>query len=104
MIQSQLFSNPAKISAVQEPYSEVQAEFGRLIHAAIINKRFRDSLLSNPKQSIETGFCGEKFSFPCEIKDSIEQIHAVSLEDFAKQLINVTRSPKILKPALIHCQ
>ena len=40
-------------SAVYDPEAAVKAEFGRLIHAALINQRFRQKLLSNPLSSIE---------------------------------------------------
>ncbi len=104
MIKSQLYSISPKKSVAKEPHSEVQAEFGRLIHAAIINKRFRDMLLTAPMQTIEAGYCGEKFHFPRDIHDRIEQIRAGSLEDFSSQLLKVTSSPNILEPALAQYQ
>lgn len=67
----------------------VKMECGRLMNAAVINKTFREMLLSNPGKSIENGYCGEKFSFTHEEKERIQTIQAHSLEEFASQLMQV---------------
>ena len=58
----------------QEPDESVLMECGRLIHAAVISRRFQTMLLSNPIQSIEDGFCGEKFTFSRQEKQQIKLI------------------------------
>lgn len=74
----------------------VRMECGRLIHAAVINRRFKDMLLANPIKSIEDGFCGEKFAFTWEEKQRIKLIRANSLADFSNQLIQAIEfSPSI---------
>lgn len=76
-------------TARQDAYESVQMECGRLIHAAIVSKTFRQLLLANPVKSVETGYCGEKFFFTREEKARIKLIRATSLEDFASQLTQV---------------
>ncbi len=70
----------------QDPNESVQMECGRLIHAAVISRRFLERLLTNPVKSIEEGFCGEKFSFTREEKQRIKLIRAKTLKDFSIQL------------------
>jgi hypothetical protein len=70
-----------------EPNETVKMECGRLIHAAVINRRFRETLLTNPLKSIEDGFFGEKFAFTREEKQRIKHIRASSLADFSNQLM-----------------
>lgn len=76
-----------------DPYESVRMECGRLIHAAVINRRFLDRLLTNPLQSIEDGYCGEKFVFTREEKQRIQHIRATSLADFSNQLLQVIEIP-----------
>jgi hypothetical protein len=70
-----------------DPHESVVMECGRLIHAAVISKRFLNTLLTNPLKTIDDGFCGEKFSFTREEKQQIKQIHASSLAEFSNLLI-----------------
>ncbi len=72
-----------------DPHEAARMECGRLLHAAVINRRFLDKLLTNPLKSIEDGFCGEKFAFTREEKQRINQIRAGSLEEFSRQLLLV---------------
>ncbi len=62
---------------------KLNTELSRVVHAAIINRRFRENLLSDPIRSIESGFCGESFYFSRETKEQIRSIQARSLEEFA---------------------
>lgn len=65
-----------------------EKELSRLISAAVINKNFCDLLLTNPAKAISAGYNGEKFSLANEEQDLIYSIHAVSLADFAMQVVN----------------
>jgi hypothetical protein len=80
----QIFSNP---------YEAFLMECSRLIHAAVISKRFLSSLLANPLNSIEDGFCGEKFSFSREEKQLITNIHASNLAEFSQLLLQAVQQP-----------
>ncbi len=65
---------------------QLQQEFSRLLTAAVINSRFRQTLLSNPAQAVETGFGGEAFNFAGDVRERVATIRATSLSDFASQL------------------
>lgn len=87
-----------------DPHMAVKTEFGRLMHAAIISKRFRENLLANPVQSIEAGFCGESFHFTHELTDRIQHIHAASLEEFSCQLLQVLNNHSLREMTVIQYQ
>jgi hypothetical protein len=82
-----------------DPNEVARMECSRLIHAAVISRRFRDSLLANPIKSIEDGYCGEKFAFTREEKKRIKQIHASNLADFSNQLLQVVEASSSLSAA-----
>ncbi len=82
---------------------DINAEFSRLIHAAVINKGFRAKLLQNPVSCIDAGYCGESFHFPFEIKNRIKQIKARSLEEFSNQVINLINKPFVPEMAPVFC-
>ena len=82
---------------------DINAEFGRLIHAAVINKSFRSKLLQNPVSCIDAGYCGESFHFPFEIKNRIKQINARSLEEFSSQVIKLVNKPSVPEMAAVFC-
>lgn len=82
---------------------DINAEFGRLIHAAVINKSFRAKLLQNPVSCIDAGYCGESFHFPFEIKNRIKQINARSLEEFSSQVIKLINKPSVPEMAPVFC-
>jgi hypothetical protein len=90
---------PTSSKMSQDPNESVAMECGRLIHAAVISKRFLSSLLADPIKSIEAGFCGETFAFTREEKQQIKRIHASSLADFSNQLILAVEHACCLSPA-----
>ncbi len=83
---------------------EIKAEFGRLMHAAVINKHFRERLLENPIDCIEAGYCGEYFNFPFEIINSLKQINVKSLEEFANHIIKLINLPARKEIAPVFCR
>jgi len=87
--------------AVYDPETAIKAEFGRLIHAALINQNFRKKLLSNPINAIEGGYCGESFHFSPELKERIQLIHTDSLESFSMQLLQTLESHHIPERAVL---
>jgi hypothetical protein len=90
---------PTSPQMFSDPHESVLMECGRLIHAAVISKRFLNTLLTNPIKSIEDGFCGEKFSFTREEKQQIKQIHASSLAEFSNLLIQTVKQTCGISPA-----
>jgi hypothetical protein len=97
-----LTSTPNYHPSLYNPEAALQAEFGRLIHAAIISPSFQKQLLNSPALSIDKGFCGESFQIPAEIKSRIDLIRAGTLEDFSTQLLQVTTSSRIQESAVIN--
>jgi hypothetical protein len=60
-----------------------------LLSAAVINRSFRETLLTDPDRAISEGFSGIKFDLDDEERELILSIQAQSLQDFAVQLITV---------------
>jgi hypothetical protein len=63
-----------------------QVELSRLISAAVINEKFRQTLLENPAKALVAGYGGETFHLASEERIRIMSIRATSLADFARQL------------------
>jgi hypothetical protein len=63
-------------------------EYSRLIAAAVVSEQFRQKLLQNPSQALAVGYRGEKFNLAKEQRARVVAIHASSLSDFARQLLN----------------
>ena len=102
---TQLLSTQAVVPGlVYDPNATIKAEFGRLIHAAIINRSFCDRLLANPIVSIDGGYCGESFQFPHTVKQSIALIQADTLEEFSTQMLQVVESPCLAELPVLQYQ
>ena len=65
------------------------SEISRIVSAAVVNKRFCSSLLTNPSSAISQGYCGEPFRLSVEQKSRIGMIKEDSLEGFAAQLAQI---------------
>jgi hypothetical protein len=65
-----------------------------LLSAAVINKGFRDLLLSDPARALAQGFGGEVFALGHEQKELLLSIQADSLSDFARQITS-TRQKEV---------
>lgn len=90
---------PTSSKIVTEPHESALMECSRLIHAAVISRRFLSTLLTNPIQSIEDGYCGEKFAFTHAEKQQIRLIRANSLAEFSNQLMQaVERASRVAPP------
>lgn len=61
-------------------------EISRILTAAVINRRFRQILLSNPAEAMSIGYRGESFNLPAEDTQKLASIRATNLADFAAQL------------------
>lgn len=93
------FFEPGFPKLYQDSNEAVRIECGRLIHAAVISRRFLKNLLENPVRSIEEGYCGEKFAFTRAEKQRIRQIRASSLADFSSQLMQAVEISSSLTSA-----
>lgn len=64
-------------------------EFSRILTAAVVNKKFRNLLLSNPGMAIQIGYGGEAFHLAEKETERLSMIRAASLADFATQMSNI---------------
>lgn len=69
------------------PYG--RKEYSRLIAAAVVNVTFRKKLLENPDQALASGYGGEDFHLGGEERARVAAIHAASLPEFARQLLQI---------------
>jgi hypothetical protein len=60
----------------------------QLLCAAVVNNRFRETLLRNPAQAIASGYLDHNFSLTPEERDLVVDIKAQRFEDFAGQVHN----------------
>ena len=67
--------------------THANADINRVLTAAVISRSFRNSLLNDPAQAIASGYLGEKFHLSSKARQRISSMRAVSLADFAAQLI-----------------
>ena len=63
------------------------ASISRLMAAAVINKRFRNLLLTSPQEALKAGFQGEDFNLDRAERKLVLSIQAGDLADFALQLL-----------------
>ncbi len=81
--------------------SSLLEEFSKVIHAAVINKDFRDSLLANPMSSIEAGYFGEAFHLPDHLLGRISFLKCSTLEQFSGEVVRIIDGIQILELAEI---
>ena len=65
---------------------EMHPEYSRILTAAVINQRFRDMLLKDPRAAVSSGFNGESFHLSLKEKEKLSSLKGLSLSDFASQL------------------
>ena len=58
----------------------------KLLCAAMVNKKFCQTLLKDPATALDNGYFGYKFMLTQEQGSFIRDIQAISLEDFAEQV------------------
>jgi hypothetical protein len=58
----------------------------QLLCAAVVNDRFRQTLLRDPRQAISGGYLDQGFVLTSEERDLVIGIQAQRLEDFAAQV------------------
>ena len=68
---------------------EMHPEYSRILSAAVINRQFRDTLLTNPDKAISNGFNGESFDLSSDERDELSSLRGLSLKDFALQLARI---------------
>jgi hypothetical protein len=85
-----------------DPLAATKAEFGRVIHAAIISPRFRTQLLTNPLTAIDKGYLGESFQFSSKVREQLRDVQTGTLEEFSSRVLGITETPSIVEMAVPH--
>ncbi|MEZ4678633.1 MAG: hypothetical protein R2932_30900 [Caldilineaceae bacterium] len=70
--------------------SGASSAINQLLAAAVINKKFRHMLLTNPRAALAAGYQGESFTLSPAEKELVLQIKAATLQEFAEQLVLAT--------------
>ncbi len=75
---------------LESPEMDAQGSSGisRLLAAAVINREFRDLLLSDPERALAQGYQGETFDLDYYERSKVLSVRASSLTDFALQLLS----------------
>ncbi len=73
-------------SDVMYPMHNPHTELNRLIGAVAVSKRFRQTLLQNPKQVLEQGYLGYRFDLSPEEVDLVCNTSAEDIREFSLQL------------------
>ena len=68
---------------------EVHPEFSRILSAAVINRNFREKLLSDPALAIASGFNGESFDLTDSEKKELSALKGLTLSEFALQISRI---------------
>ena len=79
-------SRPTRRIRKKTQGQQPSCEISRLLSAAVINKGFRELLLSDPARALSQGYFGETFSLDFDQQARVLSIKAASLSDFACQI------------------
>ncbi|RIK40829.1 MAG: hypothetical protein DCC55_13820 [Chloroflexi bacterium] len=58
-----------------------------MLTAAVVSRRFRNLLLTDPQAALHAGYNDESFSLSESERDAVLAIQAANLRDFATQLV-----------------
>jgi len=61
-------------------------DVNRLIAAAVVDRLFRNQLLTDPANALASGYYGEQFQLTPRERGRVLSIQAASLPEFARQL------------------
>lgn len=86
MITAYLQASQASVGPAAQNKQGDAAELSRLMAAAIINERFRELLLKDPRLALHQGFNGERFYLDPEQEERVLSIQASTLSEFAGHL------------------
>jgi len=83
------FTSPtARLKQARKKDTTPSSAINRLLIAAVVNKNFRDLLLTDPGQALIQGYQGELFPLDYDERILILSIQADTLRDFALQIIS----------------
>jgi len=73
---------------VRDKDTSPSSAINRLLAAAVVNKNFRDLLLTDPGLALAQGYQDEIFSLDYQERSLVLSIQADNLRDFALQIIS----------------
>jgi len=89
LLSSSTASRTTKAQPVADTYtSSYSTELSRVLTAAVVSRKFCQLLLSDPHRALCSGYNGESFQLSDQEQALVLSISAVSLNDFAKQLVS----------------
>ena len=68
----------------QEPYMGLSS----VLAAAVVNRGFREKLLSDPEMALKQGYLGKGFALSQAETSLLTSIQAISLTDLAQQIVS----------------
>jgi hypothetical protein len=73
----------------QQDLREIHPEYSRILSAAVINRNFREKLLTDPVQAVASGFNGESFHLTENEKKELTALKGLTLSEFALQISRI---------------
>jgi hypothetical protein len=82
-----------QVAAPEQPVSDDPAgayskDLNRMLSAAVVSRRFRTLLLSDPQAALHGGYQGESFQLSESERNAVLAIRAGDLREFAAQLLD----------------
>jgi hypothetical protein len=90
-------SNVLQVSG-QTDYPSSNDEMNRLLCAAVVSKKFRNTLISNPKIAVASGYQGESFNLSDEEQSWLFSIRPANLVDLAANMVTYQQESKVRLP------
>ncbi len=82
----------------QLDYPSAGDELNRLLCAAVVSKRFRNVLISNPELAVESGYQGESFTLSEEDRGWLFSLHPANLIDLAAHVVTHQQESRVKLP------
>jgi hypothetical protein len=71
-----------------DPAGAYSKDLNRMLSAAVVSRRFRNLLLTDPQAALHSGYQGESFQLSENERNAVLAIHAGDLREFAAQLLD----------------
>ncbi len=82
----------------QLDYPQPDDELNRLLCAAVVSKRFRNVLISNPEIAVSSGYQGESFNLSEEDRHWLFSLRPANLIDLAANVVTHQQELRVKLP------
>ncbi len=82
----------------QLDYPQSDDELNRLLCAAVVSKRFRNVLISNPEIAVSSGYQGESFNLSEEDRSWLYSMRPANLVDLAANIVTHQQESRVTLP------